>query len=229
MTRPLPGVVPGRRGLRAAAVGIALVGVLFGGLLTGCSEAGSSGSSDDASSASSAAPSPAAASAAPLPVASVSPLPSSPPTRLQVPSIDVDDSDLMPLGLQPDRTVEVPPLSQSDEAGWFKYGPTPGSVGPAVILGHIDGGGQKGVFYDLNKVKPGEQITVTREDDKNAVYTVTAIRSFAKTDFPTQLVYGKTPDSQLRLITCGGVLDREANNYLSNIIVFATLTGVTEA
>ena len=227
MTGPFPTVAPVRRGLRAAAAGVVLVGVLLGGLLTGCSAVGLPGS--DAPSASSAAPSPAAASAAPLQVPSVGPLPSSPPTRLRIPSIDVDDSDLIPLGLQADRTIEVPPVSDPEEAGWFKFGATPGSVGPAVLLGHVDGGGQEGVFYDLNKMKPGEQVTVTREDGKNAVFTVTAIRSFEKTEFPTQLVYGKTPDSQLRLITCGGVLDRSAHNYLSNIIVFATLTGVTDA
>lgn len=226
MTSPHPGVAPRRRGLRAAAAGAALVGVLLGGLLTGCSSV-LPGMSDDASTPT-AAPSPAAASAAPLPVAAVSPLPSSPPTRVQVPSIGVDSS-LDQLGLNPDRTVEVPPLSEPGQAGWFKYGATPGSVGPGVILGHINGGGKKGVFYDLDKIAPGAQVTVTRQDGKDAIFTVTAVRAFPKTDFPTQLVYGKTADSEIRLITCGGTLDRAAHNYLSNIIVFATLTGVSPA
>ena len=46
----------------------------------------------------------------------------------------------------------------------------------------------------------------------------------AKDVFPTQQVYGNTPDAQLRLITCGGTLDRAAHNYLSNVVVYATLT-----
>lgn len=227
MTRLHPGAVPVRRGLWAAAAGVALVGILLAGLLIGSSGLALPGTTDGTTS--SAISSPAAATAPPLSVASVSPLPSSPPTRLEVPSIGVDDASLLPLGLQPDRTVEVPPVTNPMEAGWFKYGATPGAVGPGVLLGHINGSGKKGVFYDLDKVQPGQQVLVTRQDGKKAVFTITAIRSFEKTAFPTQLVYGKTPDSQIRLITCGGVFDRQARSYLSNIIVFASLTGVQNA
>jgi hypothetical protein len=38
-------------------------------------------------------------------------------------------------------------------------------------------------------------------------------------------VYADTPDSQLRLITCGGEFDRKGRRYLDNIVVFATRSG----
>jgi hypothetical protein len=33
------------------------------------------------------------------------------------------------------------------------------------------------------------------------------------------------PDAELRLITCGGVFDRSTGSYLSNVVVFARMTG----
>jgi hypothetical protein len=51
---------------------------------------------------------------------------------------------------------------------------------------------------------------------------VTGVQSYLKTRFPTQAVYGPTPDAELRLITCGGLFDSASSHYLSNIVVYAT-------
>ena len=40
-------------------------------------------------------------------------------------------------------------------------------------------------------------------------FRVTKVQEYLKDKFPTQDVYGPTPDAELRLITCGGVLDGE--------------------
>lgn len=212
----------GRRGLLAAAVVAVLVSL--GGGLAACSE-----TSTPAAPATSVAAPPSTPMTAPAaPVAGVKPLAKSTPTRVVVPAIGVD-SDLMSLGLNSDKTVEVPPLSDPMQAGWYRYAPTPGAIGPAVILGHIDGGGQRGVFYRLQDMKPGMQIQVTRDDKQVATFTVTEARRYPKTAFPTQRVYGETPDAELRLISCGGALDKVARSYVDNIIVFATLTGTSKA
>jgi len=58
-----------------------------------------------------------------------------------------------------------------------------------------------------------------------AVFTITAVRKFVKDQFPTAAVYGPAPDAELRLITCGGVFDRSLGSYLSNVVVFARLSG----
>lgn len=229
--------VTARRDLRGAAGGAAPrivragLGLLLGSvLLSGCAalpgatpSAGTA--SEGAAPSSVAAPSPVAA--APL-KKRVAPLARSTPERVRVPAIGAE-SELMSLGLNPDRTVEVPPLQRSELAGWYRGGPTPGARGAAVILGHIDGGGKEGVFYRLQEMRPGQQIFVDRADGSEAVFTVTEVQNFPKTDFPTQRVYGKTSDAQLRLISCGGTLDRAARSYEDNVVVFATLTGSTRA
>ena len=51
---------------------------------------------------------------------------------------------------------------------------------------------------------------------------MTAVQTYLKAQFPTQAVYGPTPDAELRLITCGGAFDPATRHYLSNIGVYAT-------
>ncbi|MFD2491886.1 class F sortase [Amycolatopsis jiangsuensis] len=168
----------------------------------------------------SSAPAPAAAPASSSPAAAA--LAKSEPVSVDVPSIDAHSS-LVPLGLNADKTVQVPPVDQPLQAGWYRYGPMPGEVGPAVVLGHIDGNHQKGIFWRLHEVKKGDEVVVGRKDGSKATFTVTRVDQIAKKTFPTEAVYGDTTDAQIRLITCGGAFDREAHSYLDNIIVYGTL------
>lgn len=160
-----------------------------------------------------------------LAAGAVTPLPSSQPTHLDVPAIGVS-SDLLQLGQNPDGTVEVPPLGKDSKAGWYRNSPTPGELGPAVLLGHVDSAEHgSGVFFKLGALKPGDTVSVTRADQATATFTVTRVASFPKDHFPTLDVYGNTDDAELRLITCGGPFDSAARNYLNNIVVYAALTG----
>ncbi|BDZ45306.1 class F sortase [Naasia aerilata] len=142
---------------------------------------------------------------------------------MSIPSIGVD-SALMELGLNRDGTIEVPPFDKDAPAGWYRGSPTPGELGPAVILGHVDTY-QAGpvVFYRLGDVRPGDAVSVTREDGSVAAFQVDHVDSFPKATFPTLEVYGNTPDAELRLITCGGDWDPDAHDYAANIVVFAHL------
>lgn len=144
------------------------------------------------------------------------------PVSIDVPKIDAKSS-LIPLGLNPDNTVEVPPVTQPMQAGWYMNGPTPGEVGPSVILGHVDGNKQKGIFFRLKELTPGDKVSVARKDGTTAEFAVTKVERVPKDKFPTEAVYGDTTEPELRLITCGGVFDKASRNYLDNIIVFARL------
>lgn len=146
------------------------------------------------------------------------------PVSVDIPKIGAHSS-LVPLGLNADNSVEVPPVTQPMQAGWYTNGPTPGEVGPAVILGHVDGNKQKGIFYRLKELAPGDKVAVARKDGQTAEFVVTKVDKVPKDTFPTDAVYGDTPDAQLRLITCGGAFDRAAHSYVDNIIVYAQLMG----
>jgi LPXTG-site transpeptidase (sortase) family protein len=147
------------------------------------------------------------------------------PARLEIPEIGVD-TPVMRLGLAQDGTVQVPPITAHDQAGWYQHSPTPGQLGPSVILGHVTVGAYgDGVFRHLDRLRRGDGITVRLENGRSAEFTVTSVRTVAKTDFPTQEVYGDVDRPELRLITCGG--PRTGDGYLDNLIVFAALSGAS--
>jgi LPXTG-site transpeptidase (sortase) family protein len=143
------------------------------------------------------------------------------PTRLRIPEIGVD-TPVMRLGLAQDGTVQVPPITAHDQAGWYRLSPTPGQTGPSVILGHVTVGAYgDGVFRHLDRLRMGDGITVRLENGTSAEFTVTSVRTVAKADFPTKAVYGDVDRPELRLITCGG--PHTGDGYLDNVIVFAAL------
>jgi Sortase domain len=160
------------------------------------------------------------------PVQAIPPLPASPPTEIRIDKLNATSS-LVALGLNPDRTIAVPPVSQPQQASWYKLGPTPGAAGPAIILGHINGGGKDGIFAHLSDLRPGDQVQVKRADGKTAVFTITKLEQYPKTNFPTQAVYGDTEDAEIRLITCGGSFDRSKRSYRDNIVATGVLTAAT--
>ncbi len=146
------------------------------------------------------------------------------PVSLSIPSIKVT-SRLLELGRQADGTIQVPqPGPHYDQAGWYRFSPTPGSLGPAVIVGHVDSAAHgPSVFFRLGALKPHAGVRVTRADGTFAIFGIDAVRRYAKGAFPTLLVYGNTTTAALRLITCGGTFDRRTGHYEDNIVVFATL------
>jgi LPXTG-site transpeptidase (sortase) family protein len=144
------------------------------------------------------------------------------PASVRIPSIDAS-STLVPLGLNPDGTVQVPPVSTPLQAGWYSGGSAPGETGPAVLLGHVDGDKQIGVFFRLHELKAGDPVLVTRADGSILRFTVTKVTKVSKDAFPTDAVYGPTRDAELRLVTCGGTFDHAAHSYVDNVIVYAAL------
>ncbi|MFI5929401.1 class F sortase [Micromonospora sp. NPDC051543] len=145
------------------------------------------------------------------------------PTTIEIPRIGVD-ATIMSLGTNPDGTVQVPPLEQADQAGWYEPGASPGETGNAVIVGHVDSAKLgPAVFFDLGALVPGDTITVRRADGQPATFRVDSVKSYPKTSFPTELVYGPNDRPGLRVVTCGGQFDETVRSYPDNVVVFATL------
>jgi hypothetical protein len=148
------------------------------------------------------------------------------PTAVGIPAISVRAS-LQSLGRNPDGTLMVPrPGPQYNEPSWFTGSRTPGELGPAVILGHVDSAADgPSVFFRLGALRPGDRIDITRSDHTVAIFAVNAVREYPKAQFPDAAIFGGTQDAALRLITCGGSFDQAKRSYLSNIVVFAHLVG----
>lgn len=146
------------------------------------------------------------------------------PVHISIPAIDVS-APIVPLGLNPDRTLEVP--TNLADTGWFTEGAEPGERGAAVIVGHVASLSGPGVFVRLRDVRPGDVIRIRLRDGTVVRYRARSALVVPKTSFPTKRVYAETPRSTLRLITCSGDLDPSTGQHPDNRIVFASLLGVT--
>ncbi len=146
----------------------------------------------------------------------------SPPVAVRIPSIKLSTKGLVDLGLDTDGQLEAPKDFQ--QAGWYAGGPTPGEFGPSVIAAHVDSHLGPAVFYRLGAVKKGAAVEVSRKDGSTARFVVDRVKRYPKDEFPTSVVYADTKGrAELRLITCGGDIDRQSGHYVDNVVVYAHL------
>jgi sortase (surface protein transpeptidase) len=139
------------------------------------------------------------------------------PTRVRIPAIQVD-SPLEDLTLDSAGALRAP--IDYARAGWYAEGTVPGDVGPAVIAGHVDSHKGPAVFFRLYQLRPDDLVQVQR-GARWVIFRVVATARYPKDRFPTEEVYGPTPDAQLRLITCGGVFNKTRRSYVDNVVVYA--------
>jgi hypothetical protein len=145
------------------------------------------------------------------------------PTKIRIRSIGVS-APVMSLGLAPDGTINTPPLDNANLAGWYQGGPSPGQMGPAVIVGHVDGPKGESVFYKLGKMRPGDKIQVDLANHRVAMFSVYSVEVFPKDKLPGDRVDRDYTRPGLRLITCGGTWVGGSTGYTDNIVVFAQMT-----
>ena len=151
------------------------------------------------------------------------PIARSTPTKISIPAIGVS-APVDKVGLAPDGAIGVPPLSDNNLVGWYSGGPAPGQLGPAVIVGHVDGPSGKSVFYRLGQLKPGEKVRLDLANHHVALFTIYSVEYYPKGKFPGDRVYGDMSRPGLRLITCGGSYLGGSAGYADNIVVYASMT-----
>ena len=145
------------------------------------------------------------------------------PVELKIPAISLTVS-LSTLGLNADGTVQVP--TDIQQPGWYGLGPSPGQIGSAVILGHVDSQTGPAVFFELRSLVAGDIVDVILADGVTAQFEVTSATMYLKTNFPDQLVYRSRGYSALQLVTCGGDFDAQTGHYLSNTVVYTSLVAL---
>lgn len=139
------------------------------------------------------------------------------PVSIAIPAAGVE-ARVVPVGLRPDRTMEVPAV---DLAGWYEVGPRPGEAGPAVIVGHVDSRSGPAVFFRLGELRRGDRIVVGPAGGVARSFVVSRVERSAKEALPVERVWNRTRQPVLRLITCGGNFDRSSGHYRDNVIVYA--------
>jgi hypothetical protein len=149
-----------------------------------------------------------------------SPVVVAPPTHLDIPAVGLSAS-VVPVGLEGGGQLEMPIPSV---AGWYRSGPAPGAVGPAVIVGHVDTFKGPAVFYPLTAVRPGDQVVIVRADHSRARFVITGVTIVKKAAFPTRAVFAPTRTASIRLITCTGTFNVHSRHYVDSLIAWGVAT-----
>jgi sortase (surface protein transpeptidase) len=140
------------------------------------------------------------------------------PIRMVIPAIGVR-APIVPVGVEPAGAMEVP--ARVDTVGWFRFGPSPGGPGSALLVGHVDSRAQgAGVFYRLSELGPGRVIRVRLSGSAWETFEVVS-RSLVPKDRLPRAIFARDGDPLLTLITCGGVFDPSAGAYTHNVLVAA--------
>ena len=147
------------------------------------------------------------------------------PLSIRIPKVNIDARFETPLGVAPSGEIEVP--TDFNSVAYYMHGPTPGEIGPAVVLGHVDSKEGPAVFFSLGQLSIGDTIDIDRNDGTVATFAVTKMERHEQEGFPTVEVYGDIPYAGLRLITCTGIYDREELRCTHSLIVFAELVSTS--
>ncbi|MFD6425761.1 class F sortase, partial [Streptomyces sp. NPDC060198] len=154
------------------------------------------------------------------------PLSPSRAVKVAIPAIYIE-APLVGLRLDAKGRLGAPPVNRPKVAGWYQDGPSPGEAGTALIVGHRDTETGPAIFLNLNALRRGDAVRVVRADRRTAVFTVDTVKTYRKSEFPDEKVYGTTNRPELRLLTCGGRFDKKTG-YSANVVVFAHLTSLTK-
>ena len=139
--------------------------------------------------------------------------------RVVIPSIGAD-GPVSPTGVDAAGELAIP--GDARELVWWRFGPTPGAPGSAVIAGHLDWKGVLGIFNRL-AATPDRRARHGRPTP-TATSRTSSSTSVELVDKPAVAVNGtfaRDGDPVLRLVTCGGEFDRAVRHYKSNVVVTA--------
>ncbi len=156
----------------------------------------------------------------PLGSALPAPLPESAPkpVGLVVDSLDISAAPIVDVGVEANGEMEIPGAT---EIGWYRFGPTPGEAGSAVLAAHIAFNGRDGVFRDLDDIEVGDIVEVLYDDGSSKRFRVTETAQYAKDELPVDRVFAKDGAAELTLITCGGDFNRSLRSYSDNVVAYA--------
>lgn len=112
--------------------------------------------------------------------------------------------------------------ARAEDVGWYQLGPSPGEAGNAVIDGHLDWWTGPAVFWNLGRLKIGDEVYVARADGLRVMFVVDGVSTVPYDSRPPGLFATSGPPS-LSLITCSGSWDRQKATYTTRLVVHASL------
>lgn len=140
------------------------------------------------------------------------------PKSFSIPLLAIH-TNVQPVGLITGGEMGTP--NNFKDVAWFNLGVRPGEAGNAVLAGHLDTNlGKGGVFWNLNKVQPGNYVFVYDKNNKKMRFRVVRSEVYGADNAPMEEIFGSSDEARLNLITCDGAWDRENKNYNERLVVY---------
>jgi sortase (surface protein transpeptidase) len=147
------------------------------------------------------------------------------PVQISIPRLGID-AVVETVGLQANGAMAVP--QAVSDAGWLGSGTAPGSVGNAVMTGHLDGvTGQPAAFWGLSRLRAGDAIIVTTAGGTQLRFAVVRIAQYERQAVPLVGVFGPSKQPNLNLLTCAGPYLRDHRTYRDRLVVYTSLVEVS--
>jgi len=141
------------------------------------------------------------------------------PVRLTIPTINVN-ATVASAGLTPDGSMDI--KKSPTDVAWYKFGPSPGNPGSAVIAGHYGWeNGRGSVFNYLHTLKPGNVVNVKDKTGGDISFVVRKIKLYNPEADASEVFVSSDGKSHLNLITCEGEWMREKQTYSHRLVVFS--------
>lgn len=144
------------------------------------------------------------------------------PRFLEIPGFVEGKARTLRMSIKNKGAMECP--SNIYDAGWYEASASPGdSTGATLIVGHVSGPTEPGLFYDLYRMQKGNTIVVETGNGVRHLYRVVAKEELANDDYEI----GKLLESKdsakpgLTLMTCSGEFNPETQQYENRLAVFA--------
>jgi hypothetical protein len=133
------------------------------------------------------------------------------------------DAAIVPLGETSGGAMATPETPTA--VGWWQFGAAPGERGSAVLGGHLDFHDYgAAVFWNLNKLRPGDSVQVTRADGTQLRFVVQSSEVYPEADTAViDRIFRQNDAAHLNLITCAGTFNPVTRDYDKRLVVYTTL------
>ncbi|MBP9820523.1 class F sortase [Candidatus Saccharibacteria bacterium] len=130
---------------------------------------------------------------------------------------------ILEVGLTVDNAVDT--TKSIYDVGWYTGSSTPGQKGAAFLDGHVSGPNNKGIFYDLKKLKTGDEIIVQMGNGQKNIFIVkqTEEKRLEEVDMAKVLQPLDPNAPGLNLMTCSGKFNKTADTFVNRFIVYSVL------
>ena len=147
------------------------------------------------------------------------------PRYISIPKLKITRTRVLRMGLDKEEAIKTP--RNVWDTGWYDGSSKPSeSTGAALIVGHVSGPTNGGVFYNLYRLSMGDEIQVTQGDG-----TVLTYKVISKEEVPADgmnmnnyLVSKNVDKAGLTLMTCAGEYNPKTQTYDKRLAVFAIRT-----